>query len=83
MNLGFHSGANFALNRYSDSIWYHREAQTNAPRHIRLIGPAPNRAPLSSAERKAAKFNDRRRTPNSGAAFTAATIIASLRPASA
>ncbi len=80
---GSHSGWNFALNLYSDSIWNQRDRNTSSPRQARSTGPAPIRSPRASAERNIAKFSDTRRTPIAGTAWSAATISSSFRPGSA
>ncbi len=64
---GTHSGWNFALNLYSDSIWNQRDRNTSSPRQPRSTGPAPIRSPRASAERNIAKFSDTRETPSAGA----------------
>ena len=40
---GTQSGSYFAFDRYSDSSWNHRDANTRNPRVARMIGPAPMR----------------------------------------
>ena len=64
-------GWNLALNRYSDSIWNQREANSSTRRQAREHRPAPIRSPRARAERNTAKFSDTRLTPSSGAPWRA------------
>src|SRR5215472_1371821 len=80
MNRGTHSGQNFALNLYSDSIWNQRDMNSSVRRQARSTGPAPIRSPRSSAARNAAKFSETRLTPRAWAFLMVSTIRKSLRP---